>query len=151
MFDVSNLMTHRNDSYLTSLTYCNWFFIFLTSRSKTLLCLVLTPPESDELELLAGKFDLSENMILKIHADLLPLKPTKSRKVNPIHIRIKSPRWLKMINWWKLEENTIIMRNTSIIKLVLTLSSNIYMYHVTFMRHFYLLSPFTTEFTARRL
>lgn len=151
MYDVSNLMTHRNDSYLTSLTYCNWFFIFLTSRSKTLLCLVLTPPESDELELLAGKFDLSEKMILKIHADLLPLKPTKSRKVNPIHIRIKSPRWLKMINWWKLEENTIIMRNTSIIKLVLTLSSNIYIYHVTFMRHFNLLSPFTTEITARRL
>ena len=25
------------------------------------MCLVLTPPESDELELLAGKFDLSKN------------------------------------------------------------------------------------------
>ena len=150
MFDVSNLMTHRNDSYLTSLTYCNWFFIFLTSRSNTLLCLVLTPPESDELELLAGKFDLSKNDFEE-QSRPTTLKPTRSRKVNPTHIRIKSPRWLKMINWWKLEENTIIMRNTSIIKLVLTLSSNIYMYHVTFMRHFYLLSPFTTECTARRL
>ena len=80
MYDVSNLMTHRNDSYLTSQTYCNWFFIFLTSRSNTLLCLVLTPPESDELELRAGKFDLSKKIILKNQVvDLVPLTYQKSK------------------------------------------------------------------------
>ena len=43
------------------------------------MCLVLTPPESDELELRAGKFDLSKKILKNHVVDLLPLTYQKSK------------------------------------------------------------------------